>query len=295
MRTSTESRPVLNEVAGDGGGPLVAMVHPGVFPATVYRRLADDVVGELGTGCDVVVLDLTAVPEYWRATMAGGPPDITIEEIADRFNAELAERAAKAPVTVLVGWSFGGTVAYAMVERGRAARAPELLLLDSIAPAERFPEDMSLARPVLLSWFAKYLGAKRGVPIPLTKNDFATNSVEDGLAMIRDAAAERGAMRADTAVVGLRKLYDTFVDGLVRQTKLTNAYQAPPAPHELTLVKPDGSLRPATPDLGWSAIAAEGITVHGGPGDHYTMLSDPAATEVIAGLIADKTRSMAGR
>lgn len=294
MRTSTESRPVLHELGGDGrGGPLVAMVHPGVFPATVYRRLADDVVGELGAGCEVVVLDLPSVPEYWRATMSDGPLDISIEEIADRFNAELAGRAGRAPVTVLVGWSFGGVVGYAMVERGTAA--PELLLLDSIAPAERFPEDMSLARPVLLSWFAKYLGAKRGVPIPLTKDHFATTSVEDGLAMVRDAAAEQGAMRADTAVVGLRKLYDTFVDGLVRQTKLTNAYQAPPARRELTLVKPDGSLRPANPDLGWSAIAAEGIEVHGGPGDHYTMLSDPAATAVIAGLIADKTRSMAGR
>jgi hypothetical protein len=150
---------------------------------------------------------------------------------------------------------------------------------------------MTKATPTLLSWFAKYLGAKRDVPLALDQNRFAMTSIEDGLAIIRDTAAERGGMSAETPVVGLRKLYDSFVGGLVLNTRLTNAYRPRQASRELSLVKPDGSLRPASKDLGWSVLAAEGIRVHGCPGDHYTMLADPAATPVIAELVRDKIRS----
>lgn len=288
MRARADDQPVVHELAGDGG-PLVAFVHPGVMTVSAYQHLAD----ELGSECTVVVLDLTAIPRYWEAMLAGETPDLSIEDIADRFNAELAGHVARAPATVLVGWSFGGTIGYAMVERGPAA---ELLLLDAIAPTEKFPEDMALATSTLLSWFAMYLGAKRGVPLRLDKNRFAMTSVDEGLGVVRDALSGRGAMSADTPVVGLRKLYDTFVDGLVRYTRLTNAYRARPATSELTLVKPEGSLRPKNPDLGWSGLAAQGIRVHDCPGDHYTMLGDPAATSAIAGLVRDKTRALlAGR
>jgi thioesterase domain-containing protein len=291
MRAAAD-RPVLQELAG-GGGPLVAIAHPGVLPATVYQRLAD----ELGDEHTVVVVDLTAIPEYWDITLADGKPDVSIEGIADRFNAELAGRAADAPAApVVVGWSFGGVIGYAMVERGAAERPPELLLLDTMSPTEKFPEDLSLATPTLLSWFAKYLGAKRDAPLDLDQNRFAATSIDEGLAVIRDTLADRGAMLASTPVVGLRKLYDTFVDSLLRYTKLTNAYRPRPARHELTLVKPEGSLRPKSPDLGWSALAAEGLRVPGCPGDHYTMLADPAATAAVAGLVRDKTRVLlAGR
>lgn len=290
MRAAAD-RPVLQELAS-GGGPLVAIAHPGVLPATVYQRLAD----ELADEHTVVVVDLTAIPEYWDITLSDGRPDVSIEGIADRFNAELAGRAAGAPAApVIVGWSFGGVIGYAMVERGGDDR-PELLLLDTMAPTEKFPEDLSLATPTLLSWFAKYLGAKRDAPLDLDQNRFAATSVDEGLAVVRQALADRGAMLADTPVVGLRKLYDTFVDSLLRYTKLTNAYRPRPARHELTLVKPEGSLRPKSKDLGWSALAAEGLRVPGCPGDHYTMLADPAATAAVAGLVRDKTRALlAGR
>jgi thioesterase domain-containing protein len=290
VRATADHRPVLHELAS-GAGPLAAIVHPGVFPVTVYQGLADELAGE----CTVVVLDLTGLPQYWNATLAGGQPDISIEDIADRFTDELAARAAPMSCTVLVGWSFGGVIGYAMVERSATVRPPELLLLDSIAPAEKFPEDLTRATPVLLSWFAKYFGAKRGVPLHLDQNRFAATSIDDGLAIIRDTAAGRGAMRADTPVVGLRKLYDTFVDGLLRNTRLTNAYRPQPARQELTLVKPEGSLRPASRDLGWSGLAAAGLRVHDCPADHYTMLADPAATAAIAGFVRDKTRSLSAR
>ncbi len=286
---------MVHELTGpvDERRPLVAFVHPGVLPASDYQGLAD----ELADDSTVVVLDLTGIPEYWQAAMEGRRPDLSVERIADLFTAELGERAADAPAVVLAGWSLGGVVAYAMVRRWPAdgpidAGRVDLMLLDTMAPAEKLPTNLTLATPVLLSWFAKYLGAKRGARLRLEEDRFALTSLDEGLAVVRDAAAELDVMDAGTPVVGLRKLYDTFVDGLVGNTVLTNPYEPPPADRELTLVKPEGSLRPASKDLGWSGLAAAGLRVRPCAGDHYTMLVDPAAVATIAGQVRDKTSTL---
>ena len=286
MRARADDRPLVHELTGpdDERRPLTAVVHPGVLPASDYQGLAD----ELAKDSTVVVLDVTGIPEYWQAAMEGRRPDITIEEIADRFVAELGERAAAASAVVLVGWSFGGVIAYAMVQRW-SNDSVDLLLLDSMAPAEKLPTNLNLATPVLLSWFAKYLGAKRGGRLRLEEDRFALTSLDDGLAIVRDTAAGLDLLSADTAIVGLRKLYDTFVDGLVGNTVLTNPYQPEPTDRELTLVKPEGSLRPRSKDLGWSGLAAGGLLVRPCDGDHYTMLVDPGAVTTVAGAVREKT------
>jgi len=283
---------------GDSGLPVVAVVHPGVLAATVYRRLAD----ELAVDHDMFVLDLTGLPEYWRATMGGGRDlgGVTVEAAVERLAAVLAERAAGAPSIVLVGWSLGGTLAYELARQAAAGENDltqplDLLLLDSMGPRERLPDDLSRATPALLSCFAMYLGAKRGSRLRLPEERFATASVEEGLATIRDAAADQDLLAAETPLVGLRKLYDTYVDGLVRNTLLTSRYRSPTTTRPLTLIKPEGSLRPASADLGWSALARGELRVHTSPGDHYTMLADPRSVAIIAGLVREQTEELLGR
>ncbi|MFD0573062.1 alpha/beta fold hydrolase [Kitasatospora gansuensis] len=142
------------------GGHTVHLVHPGALAAQVYRTLAD----ALPEGVGLTVLDLSASPEYGEAALTGGRADTTVEALADWLAAELTDRQLS-----LVGWSFGGVVAQSMVERLPADRRPErLVLLDSIAPTEEYQQpDEALEPPLLLGWFAMYLGAKRGRPVPL--------------------------------------------------------------------------------------------------------------------------------
>lgn len=295
MRARAEDRPLVHELSGPGDErrPLVAVVHPGVLPASDYQGLAD----ELSSDHTVIVLDVTGIPEYWDAAMSGRSLDLSIEHLADRFLPELTSRAAAAPAVVLVGWSFGGVVAYAMAQRWPAdgATGPDrvdLMVLDTMAPCEQLPEDLTLATPVLLSWFAKYLGAKRKARLRLEEERFALTSLDKGLEVVRDAAAELGVLARETPVVGLRKVYDTFVDGLLGYTTLTNPYRPQPTDRELTLVKPEGSLRPKSRDLGWSALVPAGVRVRPCEGDHYTMLADPAAAVTIAGIVREKTQSL---
>lgn len=290
---------MLHDLTGRGGSglPVATVVHPGVLDASVYQRLAD----ELAVDHDVFVLDLTGVPEYWQATMGGGTDlgGVTVESATERFAAALAECSATAPSIVLVGWSLGGTLAYELARQAAAGenrliQPLDLLLLDSMAPREKLPDDLSKATPVLLSWFAMYLGAKRGGELRLTEERFATASVDDGLTLIRDEAAGSDLLAADTPLVGLRKLYDTYVDGLVRNTMLTSPYRSPTTERPLTLIKAEGSLRPASPDLGWSALARGELRVHTSAGDHYTMLADPRSVATIAGFVREKTDALLG-
>lgn len=290
-------RPLLHDLTARGGSglPVAAVVHPGVLAASVYQRLA----GELAVDHDVFVLDLTGVSEYWRATMGGGTDlgGVTVESATERFAAALADAAAAAPSIVLVGWSLGGTLAYELARQAWAGengltQPLDLLLLDSMAPQEKLPDDLSRATSVLLCWFAMYLGAKRGGELWLPTDRFASASVEQGLAIIRGEAAARGLIAEDTAIVGLRKLYDTYVEGLVRITMLTSPYRALPTSRPLTLIKATGSLRPASRDLGWSALARGGLHVHTSHGNHYTMLGDPRAASTVAGFVREKTESL---
>jgi thioesterase domain-containing protein len=275
----------LKEPVG-AAAPAVYVVHPGSLPADVHQALADALPPELA----VAVLDLQEVEEYWHAALNKGRVDISIEEIAARFARELSTLHAGRGPFVLVGWSFGGVLALALAERlGPELQPDHLFLLDSIAPVNEFKQpDDELALEMLLAWFAMYLGAKRGKALRIDAEAFAGLSLEEGLARLLDAAIAGEVLQPGTPLVGLRKLYDTYVDGLYRNNRLTAPYAPQPTRLPLTLVKPERSLLPDSPTLGWDELAAGGLRVETCPGDHYTAISDPAAVAQIAALVREE-------
>ncbi|PYC77996.1 thioesterase [Streptomyces tateyamensis] len=276
--------PVHRLRAAQPGHGTVHLVHPGALAAEVHRNLAD----ALPDGDGLTVLDLSGLPAYFEAALTGGRADTTVQALAERLVAELE----LAPGDTLVGWSFGGVVAQAMVELLPADRRPrELVLLDSIAPTEGYQQpDEALDAPLLLGWFGMYLGAKRGRPVPLDPARLAGCGTEDGLLLVLDAAVAAGALLPDTSLPGLRKLYETYVDGLLRNNRLTAPYRPVPASVPLVLVTAERSLLPGDRTLGWQPLARHGLTVHSCPGDHYTMLTRPDAAALIAELVRPDRR-----
>ncbi|MFC4030061.1 thioesterase domain-containing protein [Streptomyces polygonati] len=266
-------------------GHTVFVVHPGALPATVHRTLA----AALPEGTGLTVLDLSALPEYWEPALTGDQPSTTVDDLAARLLELLLAEVAGGSFA-LAGWSFGGVVAHTMTTLPAAGRLPgRLVLLDSIAPTEAYtPAEDDLDQPMLLDWFAMYLGAKRGRQLPGAPDRYAGHSPESGLAAVLEASVGAGALPADTSLPGLRKLYDTFVDGLLRNNRLTAAHRPRPAALPLVLLKAERSLIHGDPDLGWPELAARGLTVLPCPGDHYTMLSRSDSAAVIAhALLAD--------
>ncbi|WP_105968939.1 thioesterase domain-containing protein [Streptomyces geranii] len=270
------------------GGSTVYVVHPGALSVEVYEGLA----GALPDGTGLTVLDLGAVPEYAEAALTGGRAATTVEDLAALLLAALERSrqengAATDGSWTLAGWSFGGVLALAATRLMPAERRPgRLVVLDSIAPVEEYKQPDDALRPeLLLSWFAMYLGAKRGRPVPLDLDRLAGCGTDDGLTAVLDAATASGALLPDTPLPGLRKLYDTYVDGLLRNNRLTAPHHPGTAPLPVTLVQPERSLVPADPTLGWRPLAPHGLTAHRCPGDHYTMLTRADSLGVIAPLL----------
>ncbi|MFK4691298.1 thioesterase domain-containing protein [Streptomyces pristinaespiralis] len=285
-------RPVLRTLrASDGpAAHRVCAVHPGALASGEWSAVA----GRLPKDTAFHLLDLGNVPEFLAAALDARAPVVPVTALAARCLDELAAAGAVAEPFTLVGWSFGGVVAYEMAARlhaaGEGGAVRDLVLLDSIAPVPAFKRTDELMEPaMLLDWFAMYLAAKRGRPLALGLSAAERRHLaapEDGLARVLEAAVAQHVLPAGTELAGLRKLYAAYQGGLSRNNRSTAPYEPAPLDRALTLVKPAGSLLPDSGDLGWSGLSGRPVRQVDVPGDHYTMLRDPEAVGVLSGLLA---------
>ncbi|MGW3286193.1 thioesterase domain-containing protein [Streptomyces sp. NPDC001002] len=276
-------RPLLTAL-GTAAGPTartVCAVHPGALPATIWQ----DLVARLPEDSAPHLCDLGNVPAYAMAALDPTAPVPGVRELAAQCLAELTAAGLTDQQLSLVGWSFGGVVAYEiaaqLADEGRGDVVDALVVLDSIAPVAAFqPADDALKPTLLLDWFAMYLGAKRGRRFDFVPTD------EDDLGTLLDAATAQGLLPADTQEAGLRKLFTAFHAGLVRNNRCTAGYLPDALDRTVTLVKPEGSLLPTSPDLGWAELSGRPLRKLTVPGDHYTLLGEAETVAALAALLA---------
>lgn len=269
----------------DDATATVVLAHPGALPGAVYRSLADTLARSTDTAPAVTLwlVDLDQVPEYTASALYGGQPRTTIGEMAATVERELRTAGALATGDpwMLAGWSFGGVIAHELAGRLGPAELPRrLVVLDSIAPVPDYTkDDGELGSEMLLSWFAMFLGAKRGVTLPLPAHDSPPT-----LGDVLSAAVSTGAVPPDTSVAGLGKVYRVFEAGLRRNNLICTGFHAGTAGVPVTLIRPEGSLLDTPEPLGWDQLTDD-LTVVRCPGDHYSMLSDAAAVDTIAAVL----------
>ncbi|MFH8453871.1 thioesterase domain-containing protein [Streptomyces fungicidicus] len=284
--TSPPKPLIRHRDAAPGAGTVYA-VHPGALPVGVWSGLAGALPEETG----FAVLDLGAVPEYGEAALAPEVSRLTIDHLVGlltaAYRADRDRTGAAGTDSVLVGWSFGGVLAHGMTERLAPEERPRgVVLLDSIAPVDAYQhtEGDEVEPALVLRWFAMFLGARRGAevrPRPVPEGADA----DTALARLLEDAIAAGALPQGTPMAGIRKLFEAYTAGLLRNNRLTAPYRPAPATVPLVQIKAGDSLVPTDPTLGWSELAGHGITAHSAPGDHYTMLIRPDASQAIAGLV----------
>jgi len=284
------ARPLVHRYgSAEGATPTAVVVHPGALPSTVYRSLADTLAGPESTVRPAMTLwlvDLDRVPEYTESALLGGQPRTSVAEMATTVERELRAAGAIAGGTdwVLAGWSFGGVIAHELTGRLHPAELPRgMVVLDSIAPVPDYTKDDGELDPaMLMPWFAMFLGAKRGVALPLP-GDGPVPTLDDVLS----AAVTGGALPADTSVAGLGKVYQVFEAGLRRNNLICTGFNAERARVPVTLIRPEGSLLDTPDPLGWEQLTDD-LKVVVCPGDHYSMLSDIAAVDTVAAVLRDE-------
>jgi thioesterase domain-containing protein len=232
----------------------LCIVHAGPLPTSIWGRLR----AYLPIGTSLRLLDLETLTPYWDAGRTGEAGELTVATLVQRLRPELDPRERR----VLLGWGFAGLVAHAL-----AGHADHVVALDTVAPHAQPAE---LTDDDLLRDFAAYVGARRGRTLYLAD---AVPPVERVLArLLEDSGA------SDSSLVGLRRLYVTYARQRRRDRALAAAHVAPDRP--LTLVR--AALGPAGM-LGWED--AEDVELLVSSGDHYTMLTDPAAVAHLAALL----------
>jgi thioesterase domain-containing protein len=198
------------------------------------------------------VIDLETITPYWEAGRTGEPGELTMDVLVRRVRADLPEGGPR----VLLGWDFGGLVAHAL-----AGPRDHVVALDTTAPAA---EPDELGDETLLRDFAAYIAVRRGRALHLVP----APPVDAALA----------ALAGDTGLAGMRRLYVAYARGRRRDRTLAAAHTPPARP--LTLVR---AARGPARALGWDGHAD--LEVLASAGDHYSMLTEPAAVAHLAALL----------
>ena len=257
---------VLRDVQPGGHRPALFTFHPAGGPTSVYRPL-------------VQLLPATHnVYGFDRADSLR-----TMEEKAAHYIALIQELQPQGPYHLL-GWSFGGCLAYEVARRLRETdnAVGFLGLVDTILPAA-LPglesKEMLIAR---FGRFAEYVEKTYGRRLDLPYEELAATPDERQIDVVMRLVAEAG---LDMSPGILEHQRTSYVDARVGER-----YQPQPYPGHVVLYRAQEA-QPLTTaldpryvrsetDLGWAPLCAS-LEVVPVPGDHLSLI-DPPHVEVIA-------------
>ncbi len=244
-----------------GGYPNLFCVHPAGGSALAYLSFVDKLPRE--------------VPVYAFGNESGEAPADDLEAMAERYVTELLAVQPAGPHSLL-GYSFGGAVAYEMARQLRRQGHPHVTLFMVDTPAPLYSEDASGPRPVALETISPFL-----------ETALLNRLISDQL---DDAGRER-----------LRRNLDLNHTALVKHRIDPNDQEAPAiimfrAADEAPRLR--DFLRHAAfdrPDFGWAEASPQSeIQVRTVPGDHFTVMNEPAAlVELLVEAIQSAPREAA--
>jgi thioesterase domain-containing protein/acyl carrier protein len=258
---STASRPPRVEIQpGAPGRRPLFLVHPIGGNVLAYTELARRL------GPELPVHGLQTPDE----------PPAALEEMADLYLEAIREVQPEGPYR-LAGWSMGGLVAWEMARRLVACgETVELLaLIDTLAHGVPEPDagDATLA-----AWFAADLARTLGFePADL---DLGGRDSEEVLLGALAMARESDVLPPGLEIEDLRRLFALYRVNY----RAMAAYEPGPYSGPVRLLHAASRNGHVDPALGWSALAAGGVTVEAIPGDHYSILRGEGATALAARL-----------
>ncbi len=193
--------------------------------------------------------------------------DVSIEALARDYLAQVRAVQPRGPY-LLGGWSFGGLVAYEMTLQLQAAGEPVALLalLDTEAPETQprpAPDGLGL-----LAAFGRMLGVS-WQDLQLDLEHLRSLEPKEQLARVLEQSPSVDADGAERLFALVQRL------AAAQQAYVPASTWAGPA---LLFRSTDSRMRPE--DLGWRAWLTGALTVCEAPGDHFTLLSAPHATQV---------------
>ncbi|WP_372023834.1 amino acid adenylation domain-containing protein [Tistrella mobilis] len=247
----------------DGSGAPLFCLPPGGGTVFCYGPLVD----RLAPGRPVWGLQAAGVEP-------GETPHESLDEMAAAYLAAIRHIQPKGPYH-LIGWSFGGHVAYQMAAALEAAgeEVALLALLDTFPPEHVPRVDERYRREEA---YLAYLAGLAGLAV--AEDELAPLTSPARLRLVADRAVAAGALPARDAEGTVRRLLAlTQISGRLAREATLPGYGGP-----LAMLRAAEALTPALEDLarrdpacGWGRHATGPLTAATVPGRHDTMMTAP--------------------
>ena len=273
-----ESRPVPSLVGlrSGGGEPPLFLVHPASGDVYFYRPL----VAALPAGRPVYGFQAPGIDGHEE-------PLETVEELAERYVASLLTVRPEGPY-LLAGSSLGGTIAYEMAQRLRAAgREVAFLGLIDTAGVRQLPKPFEgvEAEAMVLRYLAGGMGAE-------AIRSLEALAPEERPAVMRSELDRLGRLPEGLGEADLARLVRVIRSNQAAMI----AYRPRPYDGAVAFFRAaDGGTRFDEPrEEPWRPLVRGGLTVRVVPGNHLSMNLPPHAADLARALHEELDRVPAG-
>lgn len=259
--------------------------HPGGLPSSLAARLKDKF-----SQWRILRVEMMLCAPYVEATKKDGRVINDIDTIAKNILEHLNNKLPPDHPVVFIGWSFGGVVSYQVAQLWQHKQKPDLVFIDSIAPVsgQSFSEK-NISEKQTLNWFVEYLQCLKSCQLKINLPFFGGVDEEKILRDVLSQAIAQGAFDKNTKYVAFRKVFTTFTQGLMRNSKLTATYTAAPFPGRALLIRAKKGLLwrfKFIRDMGWKPLI-DNLTMTSIDVDHYEIISQPSSVQTIETKIFD--------
>ncbi|GAA1939615.1 phthiocerol type I polyketide synthase PpsD [Amycolatopsis minnesotensis] len=251
----------------------VFFFHPGGGDTSVFRQLVDRLPA--------------SVPAYGFDRVDGTG---TVEDRVGTYLPELRRRQPFGPYR-LVGWSFGGFLAFEAARR-LEAEGEEVSLLGMVDPILPLPQEHGLSEVRLLERrferFGEFLETSYGKPVELPFAELARLDDEGQADLLIKTILAAGVIDERVSGAILDHQRRSFLDARLLERYQPSGYDGRTVFYSAEVPVPGGLRDPrfdrSDPARGWDAVCRnlEVVTV---PGHHLSVL-DPPNVEVIAAHLA---------
>ncbi|MGC5007841.1 AMP-binding protein [Streptomyces sp. DT203] len=249
-------------------GKPVFCIHPGGGSTLSYWEMARLL------PADVQVIGV----ESWG--LHGRAPQESLVEMAEGYAAAISEASHEPPV--LIGWCYGGAMAFETAQALRRAgvEVGKLILIDSSVPTaveEENDEELQEAEPLteatLISRFAWHY------ELELPEETSSAHTYDDVLM----AMQKNGHLPPDAGADELRTLLDVYMANMAASEKHFEEQPELPTPdYPVTLIRaePAELLLDEDRTWGWSSVVGPGLGFGSVDADHHSIMRAPAVSEL---------------
>ncbi|HEY0736311.1 MAG TPA: amino acid adenylation domain-containing protein [Herpetosiphonaceae bacterium] len=250
----------LVEIQPGADRPPLFCVHPIGGHVLCYVKLAQQI------GAEQPVYGLQV-----RGLEADQVPSQSIAAMAAEYLAAIREVQPHGPY-LLLGWSFGGVVAFEMAQQ--LLRNGEEIALLAIVDSSLDPPIKAAPTPaeevLNLAWG---MGGIFGKELGITAEDLEGLHQDQQLQFLLERAQSLEVVPADIGLEQLHRYLGVFRASI--QAAHSYVPRACPQPILLLQAEQADPERQALLVADWRAVAAGGLTVESAPGNHYSMMREP--------------------